>query len=215
MWKQFFIFLLCTISCSLRAQKYDKWLELHGSFENTRFNSHEANEVFQERMGHSDGLNVQFFISEKAFLVSGLSLTSILYKTALLPELAKTQDAHAVHSSTYIFMPLMVGFQLKLGERFYFAPRGGLQIGAPLREKTKYFPGDGTKTYDSNYSLLLQHPVLNSNFEGAFEFAFTDSFRMSLMPFVTKRLSSRSSSVVFRSKSTITYGLRGNLKIKL
>lgn len=212
-----FVFTLLALLflTTLKAQKHEKWMELHGSFENTRFTNHESGEEFQERVGHSDGLNFQFFISEKSFFVSGLSLTSVLYKTPVKNQNTKVEHSYAVHSSTFMFMPLMLGLEFKMGERFNFAPRGGLQIGAPLREKTKFFYNDGSKQFESDYSLLLHHTIVNSNIEFAFEFLATERFRISLMPFLTKRLSNVSSSIIFRSKSNLTYGIRGNLKLRL
>jgi len=201
------------------AQDHEKWIELHGSFENTRFNPQSLeSEGFQERLGHSDGLNFQYFLNEKLSLISGLNLTSVLYKTGQEKVFGYEPEGgikFSVHSSTYIYAPVMLGFQIPLGKKVHFAPRSGLQLGVPIREKRKYFYESGQKYFISDYSLILNHLIFNATLAGSFEFLLKDNFRISLMPFFTKRLNNRSSSIFFDSKSQITYGLRANLKVKL
>ena len=219
---KYFIFIVSFFSCVFTfSQKHEKWLELHGSFENTPFRSHNG-EVFKEKLGHSDGLNMQFFLNEKVSFITGLNLTSMLFKSdpdhvpAMGGGMKPNKDIkYSVHSSTYIFAPLMCGYQVSLGKRFYFAPRGGLQVGVPLREKTWFFYEGGDNAFDSKYDLVMNHLVFNATVATSFEFAVRERFRISLMPFLTKRISKRSSSVVFSSKSRFTYGLRGNLKFRL
>ena len=204
--------LFICLAQSIFSQAKHNYLDIYFSFEENFFKDQVSS--FDRRIGHSDGLNFQHYITDKLAYNIGLGVTSVLYK--LESEFGtEAEGIFRVHSSTYLHMPLSFSYNMNPKQKINFIPKLGVQLGLPLRKKDIEFRNSRRYSFESVYDFETTAGVFNIEFGTAFEGNLCKRFKLGFMPFIVKQLTGIPSQRELEATPRFAAGLRGYLRLLL